>query len=112
MKVTFRSPDVPERVVDALGGLTLMEAAVQAGIDEIEAQCGGGMSCATCHVYIAEEWRGRTGEASEMENELLEGADYRTGASRLSCQITLTEEMDGLVVYLPGPDHAARFNGG
>lgn len=112
MRVTFRSPDVAERVVNALGGLTLMEAAVQAGIDEIEAQCGGGLSCATCHVYIPEAWRSRTGEPSEMEAELLEGADHRTAASRLSCQIALTEELDGLVVYLPGPAHAALFNGG
>lgn len=111
MRVTFRSPDGGERVVNALGGLTLMEAAVQAGIDEIEAQCGGGMSCATCHVYVPEEWRSRTGEASEMEAELLEGADFRTAGSRLSCQITLTEDLDGLVVYLPGEDSARLFNG-
>lgn len=111
MRVTFKSPGVAERTIEAFGGLTLMEAAVQAGIDEIEAQCGGGLSCATCHVYVPDEWRGRVGEASDLETELLDGADHRTAASRLSCQINLTEDLDGLIVYLPNAESAALFNG-
>jgi 2Fe-2S ferredoxin len=78
-----------------------MEAAVQGGIDEIEAQCGGACACATCHVYIPDDWRSITGEANEMERELLDAADAVTPNSRLSCQIELKGNMDGLVVELP-----------
>lgn len=101
MKIRFESPDVPPRTVEVFGGLTLMEAAVRGGIDEIEAECGGAISCGTCHVYIPEAWREATGEAGELEVEILEMVEDRRPCSRLSCQITLTEALDGLVVELP-----------
>ena len=101
MKIHFRSPEAPERVVDAFGGLTLMEAAVQGGIDEIEAECGGACACATCHVYIPDEWQTVTGAANDMELELLELSEVKRPNSRLSCQIELRAEMDGLVIDLP-----------
>ncbi len=101
MKITFKSESGPDRVVSAFGGLTLMEAAVQGGIYEIEAEFGGACACATCHVYIPESWQSVTGSASEMELELLEMSEVRRPNSRLSCQIELKAEMDGLVVELP-----------
>lgn len=101
MKIHFQSASGGERVVEVPGGLTLMEAAVRGGIDEVAAECGGGLSCATCHVHIAEEWRAVTGMASAMEDELLEAVADRQPGSRLSCQIKLTDRMDGLRVGLP-----------
>lgn len=101
MKIHFQSASGEERLVDASGGLTLMEAAVRGRIDEIAAECGGGLSCATCHVYIAEEWRAVTGSPSAMEDDLLEAVADRRPGSRLSCQIKLTDRMDGLRVQLP-----------
>lgn len=101
MKIRFESPDSPPRTVEVFGGLTLMEAAVRGGIDEIEAECGGAISCGTCHVYIAEEWRAATGEPGELEIEILEMVSDRRACSRLSCQINLTEALDGLVVEVP-----------
>lgn len=101
MRITFKSGSAPERTIDAFGGLTLMEAAVQGGIDEIKAECGGACACATCHVYIPPQWQGVTGTANEMELELLELSDARQANSRLSCQIELKANMDGMVVELP-----------
>jgi 2Fe-2S ferredoxin len=101
LKINFQSASGATQVVDVAGGLTLMEAAVRGGIEEIAAECGGGISCATCHVYIPESWRELTGVPSTMEDELLEIVPHRQPGSRLSCQIKLTDRMDGLVVGLP-----------
>lgn len=104
MKITFKSDTKPDRIITAFGGLTLMEAAVQGDIDEIEAECGGACACATCHVYICEDWLPVTGTANEMESELLESSDCKRSNSRLSCQIELKAEMDGLIVSLPSQE--------
>ncbi len=101
MKVNFQAASGEVRVVEVSGGLTLMEAAVRGGIEEIAAECGGGISCATCHVYIPDEWQELTGQPSEMEDDLLESVAVRKPGSRLSCQIELIDRMDGLVVNLP-----------
>jgi len=101
LRITFKSDTKPDRTITAFGGLTLMEAAVQGDIDEIEAECGGACACATCHVYITPEWLTITGAANEMESELLEGSEVKRSNSRLACQIELKAEMDGLVVELP-----------
>jgi len=83
-------------------GLTLMEGAVLNGVEGIENECCGKCACATCHVYVDEAWVGKLRTASVIENELLEGtASERKANSRLSCQIKMAPEMDGIVVYLP-----------
>jgi ferredoxin, 2Fe-2S len=82
-------------------GQTLMEAAVKAGIREIAAECGGACSCATCHVYVADNWQTITGKSEMMEEDMLDFAFDVRPSSRLSCQITLTAEMDGLTVTTP-----------
>ena len=78
-----------------------MQAAKQADLKEIPADCGGNMACATCHVYIDKDWLGKTGEATDMENDMLDFAFDVEDNSRLSCQIKVTDELDGLVVKLP-----------
>ena len=78
-----------------------METAIKNGVPGIEAECGGACACATCHVYVDEKWRAKTGEASPMEADMLDfGFDVRS-ESRLSCQIKVSEELDGLVVRTP-----------
>ena len=88
--------------VDAEDSANVMQAAVAHGVDGIVGECGGSMMCATCHVYIDEAFADRTGPRSEGEEEMLEGAvsEIRP-SSRLSCQIAISKELDGLVVHLP-----------
>lgn len=100
-KITFVQPDGTENVVDAAPGVTVMEAAKLNMIAGVEAECGGACACATCHVYVDEGWREKTGQPSEMEEDMLDFAFDVREASRLSCQIKVTEELDGLVVHVP-----------
>jgi 2Fe-2S ferredoxin len=100
-KIVFIEPGGARREIDAPLGITLMEVARQHGVTGIEAQCGGACACATCHVYVAEPWRHLTGVASQDEKDMLECAIDPTEASRLGCQITLTDTLNGLVVYMP-----------
>ena len=100
-KITFIQHDGKETVVDASVGVTVMEAAKLNLVDGIEAECGGACACATCHVYVAEDWVSKTGSASEMEEDMLDFAFDVKESSRLSCQIKVTEELDGLVVTVP-----------
>lgn len=99
--ITFIERDGTRRRISARGGSTLMEAAVAQGIEGIEAECGGACSCATCHVHVAPDWWAVVGPPSPNENELLELAEDRTERSRLSCQISLTDALDGLEVAIP-----------
>lgn len=103
-KVVFISSSGDQSVVDATVGNSLMIAATQNGVDGIVAECGGNASCATCHVWVRDQFLSLVGEPEELEEDLLEMAvtERRTG-SRLSCQIPVTEEMDGLTVDIP-PD--------
>jgi 2Fe-2S ferredoxin len=78
-----------------------MEGAIRNGVPGIEAECGGACACATCHVYVSEEWREKTGEAEPMEQDMLDFAYDVRPSSRLSCQIKVTPELDGLVVTTP-----------
>ena len=100
-KVTFIQPDGTENAVEADPGMTLMEAAVKNSVPGIAAECGGACSCATCHVYVEEAWREATGEPEAMEEDMLDFAFDVRPSSRLSCQIKLTEELDGLTVRIP-----------
>lgn len=101
-KVIYTLPDGSETTVDVPVGWSLMEAAIQNNIDGIVAECGGGCACATCHVYVVEAPQGALPEISDMEGDMLEctAAERRDG-SRLSCQLRMTEELDGLKVLLP-----------
>ena len=85
-----------EHPVDAIDGQTAMEAAVEAGVEGILAECGGGCACGTCHVYVDEAQLGLVGEADLMEQAMLNFADATQENSRLSCQITVSEDLDGL----------------
>ena len=100
--IHFVHPDKRSEPVAASVGDSVMEVATGHGIDGIVAECGGNAMCATCHVYVDESWFVRLPAMSEDENELLNGvAAERQKNSRLSCQIKVTPELDGLVVRLP-----------
>jgi 2Fe-2S ferredoxin len=100
-KITFIQPDGTAQTVEAEPGMTVMEAARKHLVEGIEAECGGACACATCHVYVEEAWRGKTGTPSEMEEDMLDFAFDVRPTSRLSCQIKVTEDLDGLVVHVP-----------
>jgi 2Fe-2S ferredoxin len=100
-KITYIDSDGTARTVEGEAGSTVMEVAIKNGVPGIEAECGGACACATCHVYIAEDWREKVGGPSPMEEDMLDfGYDVRP-SSRLSCQIKVTAELDGLTVSVP-----------
>jgi 2Fe-2S ferredoxin len=100
--VNFRLPDGRVVQARASSGISLMEAAMAAGIHGIVAECGGSLSCATCHVYVDPEWIDRLEEKGAFEDEMLEGtASPREEGSRLSCQIKLSENISGIMVTIP-----------
>lgn len=99
--ITFIQPDGTSQKVSAEPGVTVMEAAKMNLVPGIEAECGGACACATCHVYVEEAWREKAGKPSEMEEDMLDFAFDVREASRLSCQIRVTEALDGLVVRVP-----------
>ena len=100
-KITYIEPDGTTHEVEAQVGATVMETAIRNLVPGIEAECGGSLACATCHVYVDEAWSDKTGTASEMEEDMLDFAYEVRPTSRLSCQIKVTEELDGLVVRVP-----------
>jgi ferredoxin, 2Fe-2S len=101
-KITFIKSDGAELVIDAKEGATLMQAGIDGGINGIVAECGGCCQCATCHVYVAPAWQGRLSAVSESEDAMLDNTVCdRRPESRLSCEIKITQELDGLVVRLP-----------
>lgn len=101
VKITFIDSFGEARTVDAEEGSTVMEVAIRNAIPEITAECGGGCACATCHVYVDEKWVSLTGKASDQEEDMLDFAYKVQPNSRLSCQIKVTAELDGLVVKTP-----------
>jgi 2Fe-2S ferredoxin len=103
--VTFIEHNGTAHTVDAVAGQSLMRAAVDNGVPGIDADCGGECACATCHVYVEAAWLARTGERSEMEQSMLSFAAVTQDNSRLSCQVQITPELDGLVVSLPEGQH-------
>ena len=104
-KITYIEHDGAEHVIDVKTGLTVMEGAVKNNVPGIDADCGGACACATCHVYVDAAWQSKTGEKSAMEESMLDFADNVESNSRLSCQIRVTAELDGLVVRLPERQH-------
>ncbi len=98
-KITFITKEGESTTVEGTSG-SVMELAVQNNIPGIDGDCGGVCSCATCHVHVAEQFTGRTGEASEIEKDMLELDDNVNEFSRLSCQITISEELDGLILHV------------
>jgi ferredoxin, 2Fe-2S len=101
-KITFVQPDGSQQTVTASAGVTVMEAAKVNRIAGIEAECGGACACATCHIYIQEAWVDKVGKPAAMEEDMLDFAFDVRPESRLSCQIKVTDALDGLVVTVPG----------
>jgi 2Fe-2S ferredoxin len=105
-KVTFLRPNGDEVVVDTVHGHSVMQAAVARGITEIVAECGGTLACATCHVYVLDEHLDTLPPIGPDEEEMLDfTACPREAGSRLSCQLPLSVELDGLVVRLPAEQY-------
>ena len=104
-KITYIEHSGTEHVIDAPIGQTVMEVAVKNAVPGIDADCGGACACATCHVYVDEAWTAKTGEASGMEQSMLDFANEPKENSRLSCQIKITDALDGLIIRLPESQH-------
>jgi 2Fe-2S ferredoxin len=101
-KVVFITLGGAERIVDAHHGESVMSAAVRNGIPGIIGECGGNCSCATCHVYVSDDSIDDVGPAGDMEDDLLDlGVADRRDTSRLACQISMTDALDGLIVRIP-----------
>lgn len=100
-KITFIEYDGTVHDVEAEIGETVMEAAMRSSIASIVAECGGSCTCATCHIYVDEAWLEKTGERSLEEDEQLDNAYDVRANSRLSCQIKMSDELDGLLVHTP-----------
>lgn len=103
-KLTVVTREGQESTIEADAGLSVMEAIRDAGFDELLALCGGCCSCATCHVYVDEDWAAKLPAVSEDENDLLDSSDHRQGNSRLSCQIKLDDATDGMRVIIAPED--------
>ena len=101
IKITFIDAEGTARTVDAEEGSTVMETAIRNGVPGIEAECGGACSCATCPVYVDEEWEAVPGQPQPMEEDMLDFAFDVRPNSRLSCQIRVRPETDGLTVHTP-----------
>jgi 2Fe-2S ferredoxin len=100
-RIVFIEPGGARRQIDAPLGITLMETAVGNGVQGIVAQCGGACACATCHVYVAPAWFGKLPPREEMEEGMLESAWEPRANSRLSCQVHVTADLDGLELTVP-----------
>jgi len=100
-KITFIQFDGTENVVEVENGSSVMNAALDNLVSGIDADCGGECSCATCHVIIDENWMAKVGQPNEQEESMLDLNPDRTDRSRLSCQIKVRDELDGLIVNLP-----------
>ena len=100
-KVTYIEHSGQKHEIEVANGLTVMEGAVQNDIPGIDADCGGGMACATCHVYVKDDWFSKLPEKENGEDDMLDQAYLPDSSSRLSCQIIISEDLNGLVVHLP-----------
>ena len=100
-KITYIENNGKAHTIEVAEGLTVMEGAVQNNIPGIDGDCGGGMACATCHVYVKDEWYNKINKKSEGEDDMIDQAYEPNKLSRLSCQIEVTTNIDGLIVHLP-----------
>ena len=100
-KLIFVDPDGTRNEVEAENGATAMETALRNGISGIVAECGGSLTCATCHVYVDDAWVDKVGGPSAPEEDMLDFAYDLRPTSRLSCQIKVSDELDGLVLHIP-----------
>ena len=101
VQITYVEHDGTEHVVDSQTGVSLMQAAIDNLVPGIDADCGGECSCATCHVMVNENWLEKVGPPGEMEESMLDLNPERQENSRLSCQVEVSEELDGLRVSMP-----------
>ena len=100
-KITYIEHSGKEHTIDVQNGLTVMEGAVQNDIPGIDADCGGSMACATCHVYVGDKWLNKIPKAEDAEVDMIDMAFEPKKNSRLSCQIIISDKTEGLIVYLP-----------
>ena len=100
-KITYVTSENETHTIDVDNGLTVMEGAVQNDIPGIDADCGGGMACATCHVYVTEDWFDKLPKKEDGEEDMLDMAFEPKKNSRLSCQIVVSDDLDGLTVNIP-----------
>jgi 2Fe-2S ferredoxin len=100
-KITYISHNRKKNTVEVDVGLSVMEGAIQNNIEGIDADCGGSMACATCHVYVSENWFNKLEKPQDAENDMIDMAYEPKKNSRLSCQIIVTNELDGLEVITP-----------
>ena len=100
-KITYIDKDKNSKIIEVENGLTVMEGAIQNNIPGIDADCGGSMACATCHVYVEEKWFNKLPKPEEGEIDMIDMAFEPKKNSRLSCQLIVTDEMDGLEVTTP-----------
>ena len=100
-KVTYKDIDGNTKTIEVENGLSVMEGAIQNNIPGIDADCGGSMACATCHVYVEEKWYNKLPKAEDAEVDMIDMAFEPKKNSRLSCQLIVSEELDGLIVTTP-----------
>ncbi len=100
-KITYIEHNGKTHIQEVPNGLSVMEGAVQNNIPGIDADCGGSCACATCHVYVDEKWFGKLTDKENAEEDMLDMAYEPNKFSRLTCQITVTDDLDGLVVKMP-----------
>ena len=100
-KITYIEHGGKSHTIEVANGLSVMEGAVQNNIPGIDADCGGSMACATCHVYVKEEWFNKLPKKEDGEEDMLDMAFEPKKNSRLSCQLMISDQLDGLVVNLP-----------
>ena len=100
-KITYVNSEGVSKTIEVDNGLTVMEGAIQNNVEGIDADCGGSMACATCHVYVKEEWFNKLPKKEDGEEDMLDMAFEPKKNSRLSCQLMVSDQIDGLVVNLP-----------
>ena len=100
-KITYIDSNGNSKTIDVENGLSVMEGAVQNNIPGIDADCGGGMACATCHVYVKEEWLNKLDKPEDAEQDMIDMAFEPKKNSRLSCQLIVSDKLDGLIVTTP-----------
>lgn len=104
-RITYIEANGTEHVVDAEVGSSVMQSAVRNGVPGIVGECGGNCACGTCRVYVEAAWSAKTGQAAEIEAATLEVREDPRPQKRLSCQINVTEELDGLIVHMPASQY-------